>query len=180
MKKTTAVVVSALSAVVALTVSAEVWNIPAPEGVGDVAALEEAMKSAVAGDEIVLAKGVYTLVHTLTNKASTAMTIRGGTGKAEDVVIDGGNAIRCFYLTGNKGQDRNGTYPTVESNRVVLRDLTVKNGYQYDYADPNGQSTCCGAGANIFYGMIDNCIFENCHAVAKRSGLAARGGAIFA
>ena len=170
MKKLMTVAVSALCAAVAFTSFAEVWPIPA----GDVAALETALASYTKGDEIVLAAGTYSLTKTLSNKAGQAVTLRGATGKPEDVIIDGQGKVRCLNLSGSGSAK---VVPENPDNAVKLYDLTVCNGYNDSIADCQG---CVGGGgANIAYGIVKNCIFKDCKVDSPTAGSTARGGGLF-
>lgn len=171
MKKLITVAVSALCAAVAFTSFAEVWNIPA----GDVAALETALADYAKGDEIVLAKGTYSLTKTLSNKSGVAVTVRGATGNPEDVIIDGQGKVRCLYLFGSGSAK---VVPENPDNAVKLYDLTVCNGYNDSVADY--QSCIGGGGAYVGYGIVKNCIFKDCKVESQTAGSAARGGGLFA
>ena len=185
MKKLMAIVVSALCAAVAFTSSAEVWNIPAPGGVGDVAALETALTSHATGDEIVLAAGTYSFTKTLSNKDKVAVTVRGATGDPKDVILDGQGQVRCLNLTGKSTHGQSLCFPPNAADRVILKDVTIANGMQRDVTDvncsPGGGSDTVGAGGvYLRYGFVENCVFTNCQARAETTGLNASGGALFA
>ena len=186
MKKLMTIVVSALCAAVAFTSSAEVWNIPAPGGVGDVAALETALTSHATGDEIVLATGTYSLTKTLSNKSEVAVTVRGATGDPKDVILDGQGQVRCLNLNGKSTSKQSTFFPPNAADRVILKDVTIANGMQRDVTDvncsPDGKSeNMVGAGGvYLRYGFVENCVFTNCQARAETAGLKASGGALFA
>jgi Right handed beta helix region/FlgD Ig-like domain len=83
-------------------------NVPA-----DYATIQEAISVAVAGDEVVIAVGVYS-EYDITLKSG--VTVRGESGNAADVVIDGaqnGRVLSGFEIDTN----------------AIIRDLTVTGGY---------------------------------------------------
>lgn len=104
--------------------------------VSDISQLFRACQTAKPGDEIVLAKGIYTI----RDKSRLAIAsrpgpviVRGATGNPADVVIEG------------LGQDK----PTVEmvfeltdSPEWTFRDLTTRNSYYHGFKF-NGSSTDC-------------------------------------
>ena len=185
MKKLMAIVVSALCAAVAFTSFAEVWNIPAPGGVGDVAELERALTSHAKGDEIVLATGTYSLTKTLSNKSEVAVTVRGATGDPKDVVLDGQGQVRCLNLTGKSKYGQSTCFPPNVADRVILKDVTIANGMQRNIADVNcspakAEDTVGAGGVYLRYGFVENCVFTNCQARAESMSLNASGGALFA
>jgi len=161
--------------------------IPAPGGIGDVAAFEAAMQSATRIDEIILSKGVYTLNHTISNynaagNSPRPVTVRGATGNRDDVVIDGQNACRCLCLAGVKTYGDPVDIPKNPEKAVKLRDLTIRNGRQLDGIEANFgcRSMVVGGGALVFYGFVENCAFVNCEAKSTSATYAYGGGLLAA
>ena len=147
---------------------------------GDAAALAAAVNAANEGDEIVVASGVYLLDHTISNKTSTTITLRGETGRPEDVVLDGQGKTRCLYLTSKGAISGGQAEPAAAALATRVKGLTIRNGF-VDDKDPNCQDTVAGGGLFIKNGIVENCIFEDCLATnGAIAGADVRGGGIFA
>ncbi len=157
-------------------VSAEVVRV-AP---GDSAALAAAVRAAGEGDEIVLASGVYLLDHTISNKTSTTITLRGETGNPKDVILDGQGKTRCLYLTSKGAISGGQAEPADAALATRVKGLTIRNGC-VDDRDPSCQDTVAGGGLFIKNGIVEDCIFEDCLATnGAIAGAEVRGGGIFA
>jgi len=113
--------------------------------------IADAVTAAAADDTIELLPGVYTLAASL--NVNKRVTIKGSTGDAEDVVIDGADLYN-ITLAANTGVN------------AVVRDLTIRNGRAV-----NGGGISMSA-ANS---RLDNCIVTNCTSTAA-SGNAGGGG----
>ncbi|MHC4084997.1 MAG: right-handed parallel beta-helix repeat-containing protein [Planctomycetota bacterium] len=132
----------------------------------------EAISASVAGNEIWVADGTYTLSSTLNvNKAigiyggfegdetsrgqekSGGQREGGKEGGQNDVIVDGGGVVRCLYVTGDA---------TIDS-------FTIRNGYTY-----NGD----GAGMAVYNcsPTVSNCTFTNNNAGHSVNGDDADGG----
>ena len=108
-----------------------------------------ALSAAVSGQEIVVHPETYVLPSALT--LSDAITIRGSTGRPEEVRISGGGARSAFVLS---------------TAAAMLRDLTVENCLV-------GANTA-GQGISMTAGVVSNCVIRGCKSNAKGGG-----GAIF-
>lgn len=104
--------------------------------VADVKSLITACQNAVAGDEIVIAEGEYTISDRskilITNRPGP-VTVRGATGKAEDVVVRG------------KGQDDKAVqmiFELTDSPRWTFQNLTTRDSYFHGFKF-NAASTDC-------------------------------------
>ncbi|RYD32383.1 MAG: hypothetical protein EOP87_12940, partial [Verrucomicrobiaceae bacterium] len=104
--------------------------------VADYPSLVKACGSAVPGDEIVIAKGVYCITGDsriwITGRPGP-VTVRGATGKAEDVIIEG------------DGQDKQSVrmiFELTDSPRWTFQDLTTRNSYYHGFKF-NTSSTDC-------------------------------------
>ena len=104
--------------------------------VADFKALFTACQSALPGDEIVIHKGVYTIIRNspiLITDRPGPVIVRGATGKPEDVVIEG------------LGQDDKGVQMAFEltgSPKWTFQDLTTRNTYFHGFKF-NTSSTDC-------------------------------------
>lgn len=104
--------------------------------VADIKALFDACRNAAPGDEIVIAKGVYTIrdkTRILINNRPGPVTVRGATGKPEDVLIEG------------LGQDNEAVqmiFELTSSPNWTFRDLTTRNSYYHGFKF-NTSSTGC-------------------------------------
>lgn len=157
-------------------VSAEVIHVAA----GNSSALSTAVSAANEGDEIVLASGTYLLDHTISNKTSTTITLRGETGNPADVVLDGQGKMRCLYLTSKGTISGNQAEPADAALATRVKGLTIRNGF-VDYKDSACQNTVAGGGLFIKNGIVEDCIFEDCLATnGAIAGAEVRGGGIFA
>ena len=111
------------------------------------AAITEATED---GDEIVLAKGSYLLSSEIV--LSRNLTVRGATGKPEDVVIAAQGAIRLF---------------TLDHPEARIESVTLANG------SPNGQGGAVLINAKG--GVVCNCVVTGCVA----NGWGGQGGAFY-
>lgn len=104
--------------------------------VTEVKGLEEACQDAVPGDEIILAKGVYTISEKsriLIAGRPGPVTVRGVSGNPEDVVAEG------------LGQDNEAVqvvFELTDSPKWTFRDLTTRNSFYHGFK-LNGSSTDC-------------------------------------
>lgn len=120
---------------------------------GDAAALAAAVNAANEGDEIVVASGVYLLDHTISNKTSTTITLRGETVRPEDVVLDGQGKMRCLYLTSKGAISGGQAEPADAALATRVKGLTIRNGF-VDDRDQDCQNTVAGGGLFIKNGIV--------------------------
>ena len=138
---------------VANEAEAKTWEIAAPDGVGDVAALTNALKRYVGGDKIALAPGTYDLRgiemtsgrHLLTLGSYKALTLYGTAGDASKTILAGG------------GKDEGRGILRIGTGKLTCSNITFRAGY----------STSAGAavaddGTNTAKGSeFFNCIFAS-------------------
>lgn len=104
--------------------------------VADIKALMRACQNAVPGDEIVIAKGVYTLrdkSRIMIKDRPGPITVRGATGKPEDVIVEG------------LGQDNEAVQMIFEltaSPHWTFRDLTTRNSYYHGFKFNTSSTNC--------------------------------------
>ncbi|MES2475474.1 MAG: right-handed parallel beta-helix repeat-containing protein [Verrucomicrobiota bacterium] len=104
--------------------------------VADFTQLVAACEAAVAGDEIVLQKGIYTITgrsRISISKRSGPVTVRGETGNPADVTVQGA------------GQDEAAVemiFELTDSPRWTFRDLTTRNSFYHGFKF-NAASTDC-------------------------------------
>jgi len=110
--------------------------------------IQAAIDIANAGDEIVVADGVYAPIST----ANMAITIRSVNGAAY-TIIDGGNTSRCATLGTQLGH-----------NATVLTGFTLRNGSR-------------SVGGGVYGGTLNNCILRDNRASSSDGGGASGGGA---
>ena len=147
------------------------YDAPSGKWIGDVIALTNAIHNLANGGEIILSRGEYDVsflsgtpmygssagkdygVALLCSNGKSGVTIRGETGRPEDVVIDGKNCgIRVFALNGANS---------------VFRDITVKGGVADALCAPYNYRN----GGGVLFasaGTVSNCIFTAC--TASRGG----------
>lgn len=110
--------------------------IAAVHEVADFKALEAACATAVPGDEIVIAKGVYRITGNsriwITGRPGP-VTVRGATRKPEDVIIEG---------DGQDAQSVQMIFELTDSPKWTFRDLTTRNSYYHGFK-LNTSSTDC-------------------------------------
>jgi|GEM_PF-1466217 len=87
----------------------------------------------VAGDVVIVSNGTYVLSSQVS--ISKAITVLGFTGNRADVIVDGNNSVRCFYLTA----------------AATLAHMTITRG-----ANANG----AGVYMNGAAGTVTNCLFH--------------------
>ena len=88
------------------------------------AQLQAAVKAATHGTTIVLAAGTYTLSSTLWLVSKNDITIRGGTGRASDVVLVGRGMSNATYGAVPHGIWSSGL-------RTTIADLTIRDVYHH-------------------------------------------------
>ncbi len=110
------------------------------------ASVQTAVNYAVAGAEVVIAPGTYSLPGEVS--VDKEITLRGATGRPEDVILDGHNSVRCLRL--NAGR------------RGLVHSLTLQNGKVDDNWIYGG-----GAYVHASGGTISNCIVRGCHSGSK-------------
>lgn len=125
-------------------------NVPA-----DQPTIAAAVASAVNGDEVVLADGVYTgASNRNVNFSGRAITVRSASGDPSTCIVDVQNAGFAFAVTG------------ITTGEGAIEGLTIRNG--------TGTS---GRGGGVFaqnaITAVRNCVFESCDVTTG-------GGAIFA
>ncbi|MEJ2721995.1 MAG: hypothetical protein P8181_12785 [bacterium] len=116
---------SSLSNVVAITTSniiagARAWYV-LPDGTGDAPTIQAAVDSAAAGDTVLVAAGTY-YEHAIVLKGG--ILLRGETGDAADVVIDGqqeAGILTCSYQT----------------QLLIIENVTLYNGYAHTESGPS-------------------------------------------
>ncbi len=122
--------------------------------------IQDAIDAAVAGDVVLLDRGVYFIPDTL--KIEKGLLVAGAYG-ARECIIDGGGARRCVWMT---------------NTLAVLDGVTVRNGFTSDRytAAGDGAGVVCehgtlrrcivrgnraaahGGGVYLFYGVMENCL----------------------
>lgn len=119
-----------------------------PSGYADLAA---ALAAAQDGDEIVLAAGTYETAAEII--LSNGITIRGATGKPEDVIVKATGTHRVFKL---------------DNAEAKVSGLTIRDG------NAGGES---GGGAYITAngGTLENCVVHSC----KNTGWGVPGGGVY-
>ena len=110
------------------------------------ATVAKALSLAEKGDEIVLAKGTHRLGGAEL-AVTCELTLRGQTGKREDVILDGEGKCRVLNVKA----------------KSVIRDLTVANG-----ACPEWGS---GAGVHLEAGTLHNCVVRDCSCRSSGQGV---------
>jgi hypothetical protein len=158
MKRLMLAVVVAVIAVSA-PASARIWLI-SPDGMGDAPTIKAGVDSAVSGDVLLLADGIYTGVgNTNISYYGKAITIKSASDNPFDCVIDcegsGSNWRRGFLFYSNEGLGS------------VLEGVTVQNGYGYE----GGGIWCWRASPTII-----NCIFSGNVATSAGGGFYCGGG----
>ena len=110
------------------------------------ASVQTAVDYAVAGAEVVIAPGTYSLPGEVF--VDREITLRGATGRPEDVILDGRNSVRCLRLNAGRGG--------------LVHSLTLQNGYVNENWTYGG-----GAYVHASGGTISNCIVRGCHSGSK-------------
>jgi len=112
------------------------FSLAAVHEVADFKSLADACAKAMPGDEIVIAKGTHRITGNsriwITGRPGP-VTVRGATGKADDVIIEGG------------GQDDKAVqmiFELTDSPQWTFRDLTTRNSYYHGFKF-NAASTDC-------------------------------------
>jgi hypothetical protein len=124
----------------ASAVSADTWHIT-PDGTGDAPTIQAGVDSASAGDEVVLADGIYTGPGNRDIGIGGAITVRSESGNPEACVVD---------CQGSETQPHQGFLVFRAGAR--LEGVKVINGYAGD----EGGAVEAGGGVSIV-----NCVFEN-------------------
>lgn len=126
--------------------AAEVIHVPA-----DQPTIQSGINAAVNGDEVVIAPGIY-FEHI--SHVGKAITVRGSTGAAEDVIIDGAGVGPVVAFLGGEGPDS------------VIADVTVQNGFQAGW----------GGGVMIWQTSptVRGCLVRNNEAGVQGGGIAVR------
>lgn len=106
--------------------------------------IQAAIDDALDGDVIWVADGLYDPIYS--TKHISIMSVNG----ADSTIIDGQNRGGCAVL--------DSTYLKDNSTGTRLSGFTLRNGYKLH-------------GAGVQYGMIDNCIVENCQATGHGGGV---------
>ena len=178
----------AMAASIAITASGATYRIAAPNGVGDVTALTNAVAqidaAATSGTRLLLEPGVYNLAGTSTgaggahirfDKAHTDLVIAGLGATPGDTILLGGGAAdkkRILHVWNTSAKVSatisnltvTGAYTTTDaagiygSQYLVLRDLVISN------------NVANGLGAGCLRGKAYNCLFANNTATGKNGG----------
>ena len=174
---------------------AKTWEIPAPDGVGDVVALTNALKQVKHNDSIVLAPGVYYLSNTVmrsgyhlefkVNPSSLSATglvydFYGSDPDPSKTILDGGQTKAMVYF---------GLSTVTISNLTFSGGYTTGNGGCFNYDGTNGArgglkcqncvftNNYAGVNGAVFYNFSSpqrNCKFYN--NTAAGSGACGFGG----
>ena len=106
------------------------------------ASVQTAVNYAVAGAEVIVSPGTYSLSGEVS--VDKEITLRGATGRPEDVILDGQKSVRCLRLNAGRGG--------------LVHSLTLQNGKVDDNWVYGG-----GAYVHASGGTISNCIVRGCH-----------------
>ncbi len=143
-----------------------VWYIR-PDGLGDAATIQAGIDSALAGDTLLLASGVYTGGGNRDiDYHGKSIVIRSVVNAPAACIIDceasAGDPHRGFYF--HSGEDSN----------AVLQGVTIRNGY---LASANGGGVYCESGSSP---TIRNCVFTDNTAANYGGGMMANQTSVFA
>jgi len=105
--------------------------------------IQAAIDESIEGDTIWVADGVYAPIRSMKQIAIVSVNGSGVT------IIDGDGQAGCAIL--------DSTWLKDNSTGTRLSGFTIRNGRQ-------------GNGAGVQFGMVDNCIIENCHATGHGGG----------
>lgn len=134
--------------------SARIWHI-SPDGTGDVPTIKAGVDSAVEGDILLLADGIYTgSGNTDISYYGKAITVSSASGNPFDCVID------CEGSSSN--YSRGFLFYSSEGSGSVLEGITITNGYGYE----GGGIWCWRASPTIY-----NCILAGNVATHAGGGL---------
>lgn len=119
-KETTTLAITLLLFAVTRTALGDTYLVK-PDGTGDFPVIQAAVDFAEAGDEILLADGVFTgLGNNQVKFWGKAITVRSQSGKPTDCILDGEGMIgvpRTLFL-----------FESGEGPDSILRDVTIYNG----------------------------------------------------
>ena len=146
--------------------------------------IEDVLAEAGDGSTIWLKKGNYTLKTTSPIEVNTRVTIRGATGRPEDVVItkkSGGTrpftlshasaVLADLTVTGGSPlkQNNHGSNVRITSAGGIVTNCIIRNGY-------NGQATTGGGGLAMAAGLVTHCVISNNYAYERGTGVFIEGG----
>ena len=146
--------------------------------------IEDALAEAGDGCTIWLKKGNYTLKTKTPIEVKKSVTIRGATGRPEDVIVkkmSGGTrpftlshasaVLADLTVTGGSPQAQNnhGSNVRITSTGGVVTNCIIRNGY-------NGQATTGGGGLAMAAGLVTHCVISNNYAHERGTGVFIEGG----
>lgn len=131
------------------------------------ATLAKALSVAAATDNVILKAGTHTVTAEAT--ISSAITVRGETGRPEDVVLAASGAIRLFTLKhaeatvadltlANGKPGGNGGAVYLDTAGGVVRNCVVTNCVANSWGGNGGAFYLAGADA-----LVENCVVSNCY-----------------
>lgn len=124
------------------------------------ATIQQGIDAASKKDTVLIAAGTYLLDETVDFKGKD-LELKGATGNAADVIVDGQGKCPCI-----KSCTYNGTTP-----QVIVSSLTVQNGFSSE------ESGIAGGITSQNMALITNCVVRNCyHGV---SGMKCSGGGLY-
>ncbi len=108
--------------------------------------IQKAINYSADGAEVVVSNGTYKIPSSI--YVDKVITVRGLTGRPEDVIVDAQASTRCLEMNAGK--------------KALVHSLTLRNGklsHNYDY----------GAGAYVYTsgGTVSNCIVRGCQTSGK-------------
>jgi hypothetical protein len=126
----------------------------AKDGTGDFLNIQDAIKSCIAGDTIVVKDGIYNeelYINAKTFTLASRFITDGDSSHIENTVIDGQNMFRPLYVS------------SVPDSRMIIKGLTFQNGY----TDTRGGGIYISGSNPVF----SNCIIRNNTAKSDGGGI---------